>query len=128
MMEWWKKFQGGGGLPGLLGGQETPVVPWSDPDTGGITGIPEKVYYQDEFDAQQKNIDFKKEFAQSMFGGKKAGGQDSVGQVAVGGGMKKFNINPSVVSPEVSQYAPTPGFSLVRPLKKKNWYDYGGSA
>lgn len=120
-MEWWRKFQQGGGLPGMLGGQEAPIVPWTDPDSG-------KVFYQDEFDAQKKQIDFRKEFAQSMFGGKKPSGQDSVGQIAIGGGMKRFKVNPLQAAPEVSQYAPTPGFSLVRPLRKKHWYDYGGTA
>lgn len=109
-------------------GREAPVVTWTDPDTGGTTGIPKKVYYQDEYDAQQKELDFRKEFMQSMFGGKKLGGQDSVGNLTVGGGMRKFQTNPLMTTPEISQYAPTPGFSLVKPLKKKHWYDYGGTA
>ena len=76
----------------------------------------------------QKDIDFRKEFVQSMFGGRKPSGQDTVGQLAVGGGQKKFQVNPLQAAPQVGQYAPTPGFSLVRPLKKKHWYDYGGTA
>ena len=115
-----KNWREGGGLGGMFG-QEAPVVPWTDPDSG-------KVFYQDEFDAQQKELDFRKEFMQSMFGGKKLGGKDSVGSVAVGGGMRNFETNPLMTTPEISQYAPTPGFSLVRPLQKKHWYDYGGTA
>jgi len=75
---------------------------------------------------KKKRIDFRKEFAQSMFGGKKPSGQDSIGRLAIGGGMRKFEANPLQVAPEVSQFAPNPGWSLMRPLKKKNWYDYYG--
>ena len=118
MLPIFKKWREGGGLGGMLSGEMAGNEPI--PMAGGWND-----YGDPGMGPSQDDLDFKKEFMQSMFGGKKLGGQDSVGQVAVGGGMKKFNINPSVVSPEVSQYAPTPGFSLVRPLKKKNLYDYG---
>ena len=58
-----------------------------------------------------------------MLGAKKPSGQNSVGQVAVGGGMRQFKATPLMTTPEVGQYASTPGFSLVQPLKKKHWYN-----
>ena len=121
-MEWWRKFQQGGGLPGMFSGQMAGNEPiamsggWNDYGDPGM-GV-----------RAQKDIDFRKEFVQSMFGGRKPSGQDTVGQLAVGGGQKRFQVNPLQAAPQVSQYAPTPGFSLVRPLKKKHWYDYGGTA
>jgi hypothetical protein len=77
----------------------------------------------------QDKIDFQKEFMQSMIGGiGKPPKETSVGQLSIGGGQKRFQVNPLQAAPQVSQYAPTPGFSLVRPLRKKHWYDYGGTA
>ena len=126
-MEWWRKFQQGGGLPGMFGGGEFQSAmphdlgPRSPVDSGPQGTYGWKPPTEDE-------LDFRKEFAQSMFGGKKPSGQDSVGRLAIGGGMRRFEANPFATTPEISQYAPTPGFSLVRPLKKKHWYDYGGTA
>ena len=120
-MEWWKKFIGGGGLPGMLSGEMAGNEPI--PMTGGWND-----YGDPGMGPSQDDLDFRKEFMQSMFGNKKASGQDSVGSVAVGGGMRQFKATPLMTTPEISQYAPTPGFSLVKPLKKKHWYDYGGTA
>jgi len=79
--------------------------------------------------SSQDRIDFNKEFMQSMVGGiGKPPKETSAGQLSIGGGQKRFQVNPLQAAPQVSQYAPTPGFSLVRPLKKKHWYDYGGTA
>ena len=124
-MEWWRKFQQGGGLPGMFGGggmagsEFVSANPHTDTAYSGPSG---------SYAPPQDDLDFRKEFAQSMFGGKKPSGQDSVGRLAIGGGMRRFEANPFATTPEISQYAPTPGFSLVRPLKKKHWYDYGGTA
>jgi len=99
-------------LSHIFGGQ-TASEGWADPGS-----VP-----------SQDKIDFNKEFMQSMLGGiGKPPKETSVGQLSIGGGQKRFQVNPLQAAPQVSQYAPTPGFSLVRPLRKKHWYDYGGTA
>lgn len=119
-MEWWRKFIGGGGLPGMFGGggmagsEFVSANPHTDTAYSGPSG---------SYAPPQDDLDFRKEFAQSMLGAKKPSGQNSVGQVAVGGGMRQFKATPLMTTPEVGQYASTPGFSLVQPLKKKHWYN-----
>jgi hypothetical protein len=124
-----RKIFGGGGLPGMFGGGSSKFAgsefisanPHAAKD---VYSGPAKFHYAPPDSYQSKDdLDFRKEFAQSMFGGKKKqSGQDSVGRLAVGGGMRRFETNPLMTTPEVGQYAPTPGFSLVQPLKKKHWY------
>ena len=74
----------------------------------------------------QDELDFNKEFMQSMIGNiGSTPKEEAIRAAAAGGGQKEFKTVPLSTTPEVAQYASTPGFSLVQPLKKKHWYNYG---
>jgi hypothetical protein len=109
-------------FPGIFGAAD-PMA--GMPRHGGMTAID----MGQPPSPSQDELDFNKEFMQSMAGNiGKPPKETNVNALSVGDNMKQFQVNPLQTTPEVGQYAPVPGFSLVKPLKRKHWYDYGGTA
>ena len=99
-----------------LGITQSPVPPYVGWNDYGDPGM----------GPSQDELDFNKEFMQSMIGNiGSTPKEEAIRAAAAGGGQKEFKTVPLSTTPEVAQYASTPGFSLVQPLKKKHWYNYG---
>ena len=70
----------------------------------------------------QDEIDFNKEFMASMVGNiGKAPPESSIGRQRFGSSISR-PLEAPLVTPKVTEYAPNPGWSLVKPLRKINWY------